>query len=517
MHKQADTNETTELIAVIDIGSSAIRMVIAELHGHGDWRVIDSADRPVALGRDVFRTGSVKREAAMQTLQILRSFQEQMAGWQIADDHIKVIATSALREARNRETFVDKVALRTGFEIEIIEGIEANRLTYMAVRHALHKARPGFSRSNAVIMEVGGGSTEVMLMNAGRMVAAHTLNLGTVRLDKEIKTFTDSGYLERFLRGHVHPTLETLDSEFSLKKIKLFIAVGGDARLAAREVGKEMGQSYHLIQKEAFGRFLRRLQSMSIDECVQRMHMSYDDAETLLPGLLIYQTFMEQTRATEMVVPNVSIRDGVLLGLSEGNAAPLEQEFHEQITASALSLGRKYSFDEQHARHTANLALKLFDQLRDDHGLDDQCYLLLEVAALLHEVGNFISTGSHHKHGQYIIMNSEIFGLHRNEMRIVGNVVRYHRKSMPLSSHIQFVSLSQEDRIIVMKLAAMLRVADALDRGHRARVIDIEVEPTDEELVIKCQRRGDLTAERMALANKGKMFEEVFGMTVVLE
>jgi len=201
LHKKPTKKNAIELVAVIDIGSSAIRMVVAEMHGPDRWKVIDGADQPIGLGRDVFLAGTITRDSATQTLQILHAFLEQIAGWQIKPGNITVIGTSALREAQNRDMFVDKIALRTGLKISIIEGVEANRLTYIAVRNALRMVRPGFSRANSVIIEVGGGSTEVMLLHAGKMVAAHTLNTGTVRLETEIKAVTGfGGYLERFLR-----------------------------------------------------------------------------------------------------------------------------------------------------------------------------------------------------------------------------------------------------------------------------------------------------------------------------
>jgi exopolyphosphatase/guanosine-5'-triphosphate,3'-diphosphate pyrophosphatase len=517
LHKKPTRKKAIELVAVIDIGSSAIRMVVAEMHGPGSWKVIDGADQPVGLGRDVFLSGTITRASATQTLQILQAFLEQIAGWQIKPENITAIGTSALREAQNRDMFVDKIALRTGLEISIIEGVEANRLTYIAVRNALRMVRPGFSRANSVIIEVGGGSTEVMLLHAGRMVAAHTLNTGTVRLETEIKTVTGfGGYLERFLREHVRSTLETLDTEFKLKRVKTFVAVGGDARLAAHEVGREIADAYHVVDKAAFEKFLRRLQSMSTDECVQRLHISYADAEALVPGLLIYLNFMDDTSATEMIVPTVSIRDGVLLGLSQGTDE-FKEEFNSQIIASAISLGNKYGFDEAHGRQTAKLALQIFDHLQSEHGLDAHRRLLLEVAALVHDIGRFVNARDHHRHSEYVVANSEIFGLHENELNVVSNVVRFHRSSPPNKSHICFMGLSTEDRIVVTKLAAILRIADALDRGHQSRIRKIELESFGDELSIRCHPHGDLAGERMALVTCSQMFEDLFGMKIVPE
>ena len=158
----------------------------------------------------------------------------------------------------------------------------------------------------------------------------------------------------------------------------------------------------------------------------------------------------------------------------------------------------------------------LFDQLQDLHGLEKTARLLLEVAAWLHDIGTYIHSSSHHKHSQYLVSNAEIFGLHKEDINIISNVVRYHRKSLPKPSHMEYTLLPRENRIIIMKLASILRVADALDKGHRQRVTDFKVEKREQELVIRSSHHGDLSIERYGLAQKADMMEEVFGFRVVL-
>lgn len=502
--------------AVIDIGSSAIRIVIAEIKRNASWNVVDSAFQPVSLGKDVFTTGVISRDTMVQCLQILNSFREMMAGWQVADHNVKVIATSALREAKNRDTFIDQVHVRTGFDITIVEGIEANQLTYVAVRQALRKSKPRFSQTNSIIMEVGGGSTEIMLLQRGKMVAAHTLHIGTVRIEEQIKSAFGSGrYLARFLQENIRTTRDVLDGELPLKRIRHFVAVGGDARLAASIVGQEEG-AYRIIEKDTFADFVSGLQDMSTDEIVHRYHIPYDEAEPLTPALLVYQQILDATSAQRLTVPNVSIRDGVLLSVSTGTEDHIAEEFYSQVTASAKSLGKKYHIDEQHARHVAQLSLSLFDQLTSEHGMDKHQRLMLEVAALLHDIGSFVNPSSHHKHGQYIVANSDIFGLRPEEIQIIANVVRYHRRALPDRAHENYMALTREERVQVMKMAAILRIADALDRGHRQKMTDIKVETTTEELLIRAEPGGDLSLSRFALKTKGDMFEEVFGLKPAL-
>ncbi len=504
------------LVAVIDVGSTAVRLVIAELDKDSNWKIIDRAGKPVPFGRDVFTSGSISRDTLNLTLKILRGFREILDGWKISEENITIIATSALREARNRDTFIDRVYIKTGFVINVVEGIEENRLTYMAVQYAVGDLLPQLGRSNSIIIEVGGGSTEVMLLKRGKMAGAHSLNIGTVRIEQFIQNAPGPEYRSRFLTERVATMTEALDTELELKRIRNFIAVGGHARLAAMKVGEEQSSLYSVISKEAFLSFLESIRRMSTEDLVRKLQISYNDADGLITGLNIYRYFLEETSAERLIVPGTSIREGVLISLTLGPDPQVRERFNAQVAASATALGRKFHIDEEHGLHVSELACSLFDQLEDEHGLSRHYRLLLEIAAVLHDIGSYIKFSGHHKHGQYIISNSEIFGLHKDDIQIISNVVRYHRKSFPVSSHTSYISLSREDRLGVLKLAALLRIADALDRGHTQRVKDIKAEKREETLILHCSCLGDISSETLSLRSKAQMFEQVFGYRVIL-
>ena len=507
----------TRLVAVIEIGSTGIRMVAAEIRKDNDWHVLDRAGKPVSLGRDVFTSGSVSRESLLACLAVLANYRELLSGWGIADGDVHVIATSALREARNRDMFIDRVFLQTGFRINVVEGIEENRLMYLAVRFALKDDRPQFGRSNSIILEVGGGSTEIMLLRRGKMVAAHSLRLGTILIDEQVRSAMGSNrYLQRYLEENVRNTCETLNAELDLSHVRTFIVSGSDARLAAIRLGKELNEDCWIIERTTFCAFVDQIQNYTIEESVQKLRIPYAEAEGIIPGLLTYKLFLEKTAALEVVVPNASIREGMLINLSSKVDPELQEEFFSQVIASAVNLGRKYRYDEAHSRQVTCLALKLFDTLLHEHGLDRRARLLLEVAATLHDVGMYVRSSGHHKHSQYIVANSEIFGLHRDDLDVVSNVVRYHRKSPPNTTHIAYIALQRDERMVVLKLSSILRVADALDRGHSQRISDIAVELKSDSAIVSAPGYHDLTLERLALAEKADMFQDVFGYKVML-
>lgn len=509
---------STSIEAVIEIGSTGIRSLIANVSDNGKYEILERAGKPVALGRDVFTTGLISRESTRECIAVLRGFGELLRTYGVEPAKARVVATSALREAENRDAFVDRVAMRTGFRVDIIEAIEESHYMYLAVQRALGDDVRSFARTNSIIIEVGGGSTELMLLRRGRIVAAHSLRLGTIRVDEQSRAVMGSaGYLMRFLGDNVRTACDGLEEDLPLAGVRSFIVIGNDARFAARIGNADVRQDYSVLPREKFLSLVDRLKGLSVEGVVSEYRVPYSEAEALIPGLVITALFLERTGAEELIVPKVSLRDGLLISMSGGSSDEIQMELHKQVVASVIGLGRRYHFDEDHAAHVVEHALFLFDRLKESHGMGRRERLLLEAAGYLHDVGNFIKTSGHHRHSEYIVLNSEIFGLQRDDLTIVANLVRYHRKSGPSSTHSGYMSLPREDRAAVLKLSAMLRVADALDRGHTQRLKLVDLELKEDHLVLQTDCQGDLSLERLSLAEKADMFEDVFGLKVVVQ
>ncbi len=505
------------ITAVIEIGSTGIRLVIARIGGTQDVEILDRAGKPSRIGRDVFTLGHITREAMRESIAVLSAFREFLSGYKIRPEEARVFATSALREATNRDTFVDRVSLQTGFRITVVEDIEENHLMYLAVQHALQDERKRLARSNAMILEVGGGSTEIMLLRRGRMVASHSLHIGTVRVSEHIKAAgSSSAYLRQFLEDNVRTVCDSLEEDIPLDSIRTFIVIGSDARLAASRLEGEKTEHYSVIPRESFSSFVESTGQLSIEECVADFRISWSDAEGLVSGLAIEKHFLDRTGADFVIIPDVSIREGLLLAILKGPDNELAAEMHRQILASTAALGRKFHFDEKHAKTVTGYALAIFDALLRDYGLDRKARLLLEASSMLHDIGTIIRSSGHHKHGEYIIANSEIFGLNKNDLTIISNVVRYHRKMPPAPTHLNFIALPREDRILVTKLAAILRVADALDRGHDGKVGKLTFEKVEDRFIMRAGNRLDFSLERLSMTEKSDMFSEVFGLEPVL-
>jgi exopolyphosphatase/guanosine-5'-triphosphate,3'-diphosphate pyrophosphatase len=510
-------SDGTTLTAIIEIGSTGIRLNIAEINSNGSWQVLDRAMRPASLGRDVFTSGLLSRESILECLSVLQNYRELLSGWGIEDNNIHVIATSALRAAHNRDVFIDRIYQETGFNLSIVEGIEENRLMYLAVRFALKQDLPLFWKANSMIIEIGGGSTEIMLLRRGQMVAAHSFKMGTIIIDQRSRQgFNTGAFYERYLNENLKNTLGHLNMEMDLAHVRVLVASSGDARIVADKAGKELNENCRIINREDFIKFLEKIRNYSIEDSMKEFGITYAEAEGLVLGLLVLKLFLEQTGAASIAVPLVTIRDGYLVDLVSGVDSSLQDEFFSQIIASAVNLGRKYHFDEAHGKLVANHCMTLFDALTKEHGMNRRHRIMLETAAILHDVGAYIKESRHQKHGQYIVANSEIFGLHQDELEIIANVINCHRGEPPTHSDLEFMTLQREERVLVLKMASILRVADALDRGHTQQIKKITVERRSETVVVHVDKVYDLSLELMGIEEKGGMFQDVFGYKVIL-
>lgn len=506
-----------KIVAAVDVGANALRMVIAEVFPDGRIEVLERLQRAVRLGQDTFRRGRLGGQSMRAAIGVLRDFRRLLDLYKV--EKVRAVATSAVREASNGETFLDRVFMATRLNIEMIDPSEESRLTVSAVRQAVGNLL-GINERHTLIVDVGGGSTLLTMLEDGEITTSQSLRLGSIRLRETLST---SEELPRrsavLLRQHIANTLSVLESVVALGEIDSFVAVGGDARFAAREIGAVTTESGELAVIEAadFDKLVADCVRHTPEELSKRHGLPFAEAETLNPALLVYQVLLKCTKAEKIIVSHVSMRDGLLLDLASDVTGKHDETLTNGIIHSATALAEKYHVDLNHAQGVAEAAVRLFDVFQPDHGLAPRYRLLLQVAALLHEVGSFVSSRAHHKHSEYLIANSEVFGLSRHEINLVAQIARYHRRSPPRASHPSYTALTRESRLVVSKLSALLRVADAVVRGHNRHESDIHFQRHDDELIITIAGGADLLLEQRAVETKGGLLEDIYGIKIRLE
>jgi exopolyphosphatase / guanosine-5'-triphosphate,3'-diphosphate pyrophosphatase len=504
-------------VAAIDVGANSLRMVIAEVFPDGRVDVLERLQRAVRLGQDTFRRRRLGAQSMRAALNVLSDYRQLLKLYNV--ERVRAVATSAVREAGNADTFLDRVRMTTGLQVEVIDTSEESRLTVSAVRQALADYPPAREHGETLIADVGGGSTLLMLLEGSEIVTSQSLRLGSIRLQELLTTSDDPPQRSaELLRYHVANMISGIQDLLPLRNVGAFVAVGGDARFAARQIGRPT-ESADLVAVDVaeFDKLVEQCERHTAEELSKRYGVPFAEAETLNPALLIYQILLRQTLALQMIVSHVSMRDGLLLQLAGEVTGKEDEALLAGVIHSATTLAEKYHADLDHAQSVADLAVRLFDELQSEHGLGPRYRLLLRVAGLLHEIGAFVSNRAHHKHSEYLIANSEIFGLNRSDTAMVAQVARYHRRSAPRPTHPGYMALPRELRVTVSKLAALLRVADALARGCVPKISELHARRQDDELLLTVPTGADLLLKHRSLEAKADLFEEIFGMKVRLE
>ena len=450
-----------------------------------------------------------------RTCEALSDFKKVMDTYGVM--RYRAVATSAVRESSNSETFLDRLRMSTGLEVEVIDGPEENQFTLSAVMDCL-RGESDLGKAKSVLVEVGGGSTDIALLSGGELQQSSTFPLGSIRLRAGmIDGSAKPEQQARLLKRHIVGFLPNIMREIEISDAVHCIALGGDVRFAAGILnGHGQNNRLSFIPIDVFSDFVDSLSRLTIDGLVHKYSIPYLEAETLAPALLTYLQFLKETQAQHIIVSDASIRTGILQDLAPADQGKRLKKLSIQILSAARNLGRKYHYDENHAERVRELSVRLFNELKTEQHMTDTHRLYLEVAALLHDIGSFISSRSPYKHSCYLILSSELFGLRKPELELIANIARYHRRALPQHSHASFDSPDRESRMVGVKLAAILGVATVLDKDQIQKVLDLKISSEGDRIVLTGQNVSDMAMGRLALAGRSDCFTEIFGKQIVL-
>jgi exopolyphosphatase / guanosine-5'-triphosphate,3'-diphosphate pyrophosphatase len=498
-------------VAGIDIGSNAIRFVAAEFTARESFAPLEYFREPIRLGHDAFRAQVLGQEAMDAAVDALTRMRTVMDSLKV--NGYRAVATSAVRDSRNGEEFVERVWEESGIRIETITGTEEAHLVWLAVRE-----RIDLDESQWVLVDLGGGSVEISLVEGEELRWTESHPLGTVRLLEELGDL--SGESPDWVRRRLEDHAAMLRISAITRQVDAagMVATGGNMETLAELTGSRRdARGVARVRLETLRAAIERLGPLSTRDRVKELGLREDRADVILPAAVVYERIARLLGVNQIIVPNVGVKEGLLLDAVDdllehgGHEARLERE----ALAGATALARRYEFDAAHAEQVTRLSLELFDQLRELHRLGDTERRILIAAALLHDIGQFVSYRRHHKHSYYLIANSELPAFTPRQILLVALVARYHRRGEPQEEHEGYAELSRGEREVVDRLSSLLRVADALDREHQQQVATLTATLDEgKELVLAVQGTGDLLPERWAVQRKAKMFERVFDLRV---
>jgi exopolyphosphatase/guanosine-5'-triphosphate,3'-diphosphate pyrophosphatase len=499
-------------IAAIDVGSNAMRMVVGEVDEA--WRVntLENIRLPVRLGQDVFNKGYLEPGTIQRAREAFLRFRH------VAETHnvqqVRAIGTSAVREASNSDLLIYEIRNTSGIELHVISGEEEARLIHLAVVHELN-----LKDKRTLLIDIGGGSVEVTISSGQNIISTESYQLGTVRLLEKLEiTSHSSRSVGELVREYAAATRLRIGRDIGGEKIQICVGTGGNVE----EIGRLRqrlfkADSDRLIMLDELDALIERLNRLSCEERIKKLKLRPDRADVILPASIVLHMIASESRVKQISIPNVGLKDGILLDIAEMLSRRPRPQRREQAIESAIQMGRKYRFDEKHARLTARLAVRLFEQSKSLHNLGDDHLVLLEAASLLHDIGHYISAVDHEKHAFYLLNANRLIGLDVCEQNIIANVVRYHRKESPSLQDENFRILSQKDRLIVVKLTALLRLADSMDISHTQLVGDVTLCQSKSSWQIKLHGKSELSLEHWSLSKRKSLFEEAFGVKLEME
>jgi exopolyphosphatase / guanosine-5'-triphosphate,3'-diphosphate pyrophosphatase len=498
--------------AAVDIGSNSVRLKVARLT-RGRLRAIHEDREVTRLGEGVFRSGFLTPESIADTVKVLRRFHRSTQ--QVVTEPVRVVATSALRDARNSQAFLEWVRSSTGWNVEIISGLEEARLIHLGLVSNLR-----IDAAPTLMMDLGGGSCELTVSSSGHIRETVSLPLGAVRLTNEFLRHDPprKGELKR-LQGFIAREVNRIAPRVVAARVKNVIATSGTAdslaAIASHMRKSRVRQQRLMVTAAEMTRIAKRLAKLPVEERRQIEGIGLRRAEIIVAGSFVYHELLERCHLKGFRYSALGLRDGLLAQMaaehdrSTRSGKQIESERWESITRAVTH----YRVDMKHALDVRESAMFLFSALRPVHGLAPEFREWLSAAAMLYEVGDYVNRNGHHRHTHYIISNSEILGYTPEQRRLIAAIARYLGKSRPGLEEAPIKAIDPAQRDGVQKAIMLLRLARALNLGRSRAVEKVRVTQRAGKvrLTLLPRRRMGVDLEMWAIEKDAVYFREVFG------
>ena len=506
-------------IAAIDIGTNSIHMVIASADNANGFEVVDREREVVQIGRGSFAASRLQPDAIRRTVDALQRFVQLARRQQV--DRIICTATAAVREAKNGGDFLAAARQAAGLTPRVIPAAEEGRLIYLAVKSALK-----LDEKPSLIVDIGGGSMQLVVGDREKCLRAVTAPLGVLRLTEKLLESDPPARreLQRLRRVIRKDARKPLEAVLALEPARVYGSSGSIHALAHVAHWSETGQPIelingHVLSLDSLRRLSRRLQRMTTAEREKLPGIDAKRAEIIVPGAILLAHVLEEAGADGITISDFGVREGLVTDYITAHAQEIStmQQIEDLRMRSVIQCLTRFQSHTGHSRHIAGLVLGLFDAFRADHKLGLEARELLHFAALLHDVGSVIGYDGHAEHSYYIIKHANLRGFTAEELELIANIARYHTKARPRKRDKSFRALSKPQRRMVRWLAAMLRVVEGLDRSHYQLVQGVRVLRRRKRIAILVSARGDAQLEIWAGSGRTGPLARLLDATVTVE
>jgi exopolyphosphatase/guanosine-5'-triphosphate,3'-diphosphate pyrophosphatase len=495
--------------AAIDIGSNSIRMEAAEILP-GQPAAVLASDREVTrLGESVFRTGSVGEEAIKNTCAVLTRMAALYRKLDVVG--VRAVATSAVRDAHNQREFLARASECAGTAIEIISGREEARLIQLGVESVWPQ-----TGKRTLILDIGGGSAEIIATENGRLKDAYSRPLGAVRLREmflqdDPPSPRDLRRMAEFIDEKLAPALRKLRHAGWERAIGTSATASAIASAVSRVPrSKRDDLDRQRVPTSEVARLFDKLSGMGVAGRRKVVGIGPRRAEIIVPGAAVLLAFLRQFRLRSFYYSRAGVRDGIIADLAARNVGAELSRLSRDQRAEVETMCRRYGVALSHGRKVADLAGMIFTALQPVHQLPAAAGKLIEAAAYLHDVGHYVSNAAHHKHSWYVVANSDMPGFTERERLLIAALCRYHRKALPSPDHNSFQALATDERRLLTMAIPILRLADNLDRSHDQRVRRVDCRFGDDEVLLQVHSEGDIDLDTWAAERVGDTFRQIY-------
>ena len=513
-----------KLFAAILIGSTETEMRVYELGARGGMKQVDHVSTRIGLGSDAYSDGRLDTDVLMELCRVLRDMRLLMDSYKV--DSYRACATSSLRELRSDLLTRDFIEKQTGLKITIISNSEQRFLDYKAIACECEAFDKIIANGTAII-DIGGNSMQLSIFDKDKLVTTQNIRLGKISArDQYEQIAADQAQYRAIVQEILDHELNGFAKLYQKERPiqNLFICDPDLMELArtdqVRVLAGQSGPYSRMVHvtSEKFTELYRKLLSMKADEAASQFEISIHSAHLVSQSLLFINCIMERMGASELYLMDVSVCDGLCydFGVSS-KLLKQKHNFEEDIIAASRNIAKRYKSNQPHIRHMEELCVEIFNKTRKIHGMKNRERLLLQIAAILHNCGKYISLSNVSECAYYIIMATEIIGLTHNERKMIAHIVRFNNKEFHYYHESDdTMDLTMDEYLTVAKLTAILRVANALDRSHRQKCAGAQIVLRDDELLINVNTDEDLSLERKTLADRESFFVEVFNIHPVL-
>ncbi|UWG98606.1 HD domain-containing protein [Dehalobacter sp. DCM] len=499
-----------DVVGAIDVGTNHLHLTVAQINNNGKMDILEDLTLPTNIGNDAFTFGRISTSTMRATTESLLGFVRILKEYKVK--HYRSFAKSALREASNREYVLEFIRMKTGLSVEVINSAQERFYLYKALKYHNPDFNVSHTKESTLVVNISSGGLEISVFNKGNLSLTEYINIGSLRIFETLSEFrTKKTNYYQMIEDYINSELSLLYTLLHNADIQNMIGLGSEINTIYHKLTQK---DLQLIDRDHISRLYDNVCKMHDDQLKETYELTPKQLETFVPSVIILNALLKVTKTKRVFIPLIVFRYGVIYDLADHiYNCPRREDFEKDIIHSIWYIAKKYGTNEKHCEQVAKLALAIFDQTMKLHKLSEKERQYLHIAAILHDIGYFVNFSEHHRLSYELIKKQNIMGLSNLELDIIANVVRYQGTELPGDHDLNQPSFTHKYRMIISKLAVLLKMADSLDISHEDKIQQLDISINKDSALFKLYSRQSPLLEEWAFAKVALFFEAIMGVS----